>query len=110
MEGVLECAQFVEHAAERPDVALESVRLVLAHLRTHVVGRADHSHRSAVRVLKHFRYPEIAQFHRVVARQEYVLSFEVTVHHLATVDVLERQTELHKPVEDLCLREYLILS
>ena len=64
---------FIEHAAERPDVAALVVGLVLADLWTEVVRRADRRSRAVVGVLKHSRYTEIAHFHLAFGCQEDVL-------------------------------------
>ena len=41
IEGVVQCGHLVQHAAQRPHVALVAVRLVLEDLGGHVVRRPD---------------------------------------------------------------------
>ena len=104
-ERVLQRAQLEEHAAERPDVAFESVGVVLAHFRTHVVRGAHHGHGGAVRVLEDPRNAEVSKLDGVVAREKHVLGFEVSVEDPAAVHILESQAQLDEPVEDLGLGE-----
>lgn len=89
VEGVLQIAELVENAAKSPNVRLVRIRLVLADLGRHVVGRALNCHRMVLRALQYFRYAKVSELHRVVFRQENVRGLQVAVKNLPTVNVLQ---------------------
>ena len=95
----------VRDAPEAPDVGFEIVRLILAHLRAEVVGRARDGGREVVRALQDAADAEIAELHDAAAAEEDVLGLQVAVHDAEGVDVVQRERDLRDPVEDLALGE-----
>ena len=59
VEGALERRELVEETTHRPDIALVVVRLVVADLGRHVVGRAARRPRQLGRVVEHARDPKL---------------------------------------------------
>ena len=104
-ERVLERRDLVRHAPEGPDVGLQRVRLVLAHLRTQVIRRPSHGGGEIVRPLQHARDTEIPELHDAAAAEEDVLRLQIAVHNAHGVDVVQRERDLRGPVQDLALRE-----
>ena len=103
MEGVLESAELIQDAAQGPDVRLVCVWLVLAYLRGHVVRRALHREGVIGGALQHLRDTKVSKFDGIILGQEYILRFEISVKNLATMNILQRQAKLHKPIHDLRL-------
>ena len=104
-ERVTQGGDLVRHAPERPHVALERVRLVGAHLRGEVVGRARHRGGKVVCSLQHPADAEVAQLDHPAAAEEDVLGLQVAVHDAHAVDVVQRECDLGDPVQHLPLRE-----
>ena len=93
----------VRDASEGPDVGLEGVGLVGAHLGGEVVGGAGDGGGEVVRALEDAGDAEIAEFDDAAATEEDVLRLEVAVHDAESVDVVERERDLRRPVEHLAL-------
>ena len=108
MKCVFQGNQLIKYAAKRPDIALVSVRLVLADLGRHVVRSALHCHRVVLGAFKNFTDAEIAKFNIIVVRQKDILRFQVTVKDLSRMHVFETEAELYEPVHYLHLSELLL--
>jgi len=103
VEGMAQCHHLIQNAAERPDVRLLVVRFFLADLWREVVRCANGSLCTVVSVLQHSRNSEVADLYRPVLVHENVLGLQVTMQDLTVVYVLDGQSHLHEPVEDLVL-------
>jgi hypothetical protein len=92
-------------AGARAYVRLVIVRLPVADLGGHVVGRAAGGLGELARVGQHARDPKVAQLDDPPVRgQEDVLRFDVAVEHLAVVDVLDREARLRRGCARGCAR------
>jgi hypothetical protein len=56
-------------------------------------------------VVQHLGDAEITKFHNPTFREENVLAFEVTMQHVPSVYVLQRQATLHEDGQNLILVE-----
>ena len=77
--------------------------MVGAHLGGEVVGGAGDGGGEVVRALEDAGDAEIAEFDDAAATEEDVLRLEVAVHDAESVDVVERERDLRRPVEHLAL-------
>ena len=57
---------------------------------------------------EHFGNSEVSDLDRVVAGEEYILRFDVAVDDASAVHIIQRETDLHKPVEDFQFSEHLV--
>ena len=87
LEGRLQMAHLVGHAAERPDVRLEIVRLILPHLGASVVRRAGLRVQEAL--LRHLADIQIAQFRGRVLVEEDIGALHVPMQYVERVQVFE---------------------
>ena len=101
-EGVAEGAEFVEQAAQGPDIALFVVRLLLAEFGREVERGADHGLRKLV-ASEHLGDPQVANFDFLVLVHEDVQSFDIPVQNLVLVDVLEAQADFDEEAPDFVL-------
>jgi len=100
---VLQSTQLIKDTPQRPNVRCVSVRLGLADLWGHIVGRPLHSESSITRILEYLTDTEIAKFNSVVSCQKHVLELQVAVEDLASVHIFKRHTDLDEPVHDFSL-------
>ena len=105
VEGALARAQLKEEAAERPHVGLVPVLLASVELRAHVEGRAHTRGRQAL--VHHLGDAKVAELEESRRGDEDVLRLEVAVQDAALVHVVQRERQLHQPLQDLLLRERL---
>lgn len=105
VKGRPQSAKLVEEHTDAPNVALVVVRVVLNDLRTQVVGRTDHSLGQLVGRLHNARDTEVAKLYYVICGEEDIQCFDIAMHDLAVVAVLQCEHYLREPVEDLLLRE-----
>ena len=84
-----QCAQFIQNAAEGPDIALSRVRQILTNFRTHIIRGALNCHRVIIRVLEDLRNPKITQFDCIVSSQENIRRFNVSVEDLAAMNIFQ---------------------
>ena len=92
LKRLLEAGQFVNDAAQTPDVGLVIVRLVLHDLRTSVDQRAHKGVHQLRRVLQVLGEPEVHQLDAVVLVDHDVRRVQVSVHDpLVDVQVLQRR-------------------
>mmetsp|Transcript_72740 Transcript_72740/g.194112 ORF Transcript_72740/g.194112 Transcript_72740/m.194112 type:complete len:301 (+) Transcript_72740:746-1648(+) len=107
-KSVLQHAEFVQHASQRPDVRLESVRPVFTNLGRHVVRRPHHGHRLHHRALQDARYPEIPDFHDGSSvGQEDVRGLQIPVQHPLAMHVVQGLHQLDEPAHDRGFGEML---
>ena len=57
--------------------------------------------------LPHLSDAKVSKLYYAVGREEDVLALQITVQNLAVVHVLEREAQLHKPIQNLVLRQQL---
>ena len=93
----------VKDTAQRPDITLLIVRLFLANLRREVVGSADSCLRAIIGVLKNTGDSEVTNLDLPTLRHENVLCLQVTMQNLSVMNVLDGQSHLDEPVENLIL-------
>ena len=105
VKGRPQSAKLVEEHTDAPNVALVVVRVVLNDLRTQVVGRTDHSLGQLVGRLHNARDTKVAKLYYVICGEEDIQCFDIAMHDLAVVAVLQCEHYLREPVEDLLLRE-----
>ena len=110
VEGRAQRTHFVEQHAERPDVRFEVVRLTLNDLGREVVRCADYSLCLGARVRENASDAEVPELDDVTLCEEDILALEISVQHLAVVAVLDCETDLCEPVEDLVLGEVVELA
>ena len=73
LEGVLQRAQLVQHAAEAPNVAFVIVRLVLAYFRGEVVRRAHRGLGELRGAAEHLGHAKVSELAPAICRHEHVL-------------------------------------
>ena len=101
IKSVPKCDHFIKDAAERPDIWLLIVWLLLANLRRQVVRGADCSLSAIVRVLQDSSDTKVTYFDLAALRHKYILCLEVTMQDFPVVDVLDGKRHLDEPIEDL---------
>lgn len=103
---------FIKQGSQRPNVSLEGVRLVFNYFRRKVVRRPHNSPCIHNSFLKDSGYPKITNFYNFIRVHEDVLSLQIAmddfptiIKNLPVMNVLDPQTYLSKPVQDLGLLE-----
>lgn len=86
-EGRQPRAEFVEHDAQRPDVALGVVGFVLPDFGRALLGRPGLRLRQLVLALQHFRHVQVPQLHFLVPAHEQVRRFDVAVDDVVQVQI-----------------------
>mmetsp|Transcript_13495 Transcript_13495/g.25743 ORF Transcript_13495/g.25743 Transcript_13495/m.25743 type:complete len:216 (-) Transcript_13495:209-856(-) len=91
--------------AETPHVRFEAV--VPAHnpFRAHILGRANVRVRHGSRFLKFFDYPKVSQLDTSSIIDQDVLGFDVSMYHLAGVQVRQTHQDLPRNGRENSLRE-----
>jgi len=93
----------VQDAAERPNIRLLVIRLLLTDLRRKVVRSSNGRHCTVVGVLEDSSNAKVAYLDGAILVHKDVLGLQVAVQYFPVVDVLDGQSHLHKPVQDLVL-------
>lgn len=102
-EGRPQRGHLVDHAAQRPDVALGIIGPVVPHFRTGVVGRAGLRARHTS--LGHLRDIEVAQFVAALRGAEDVGALQIAVQDVDLVEGLESAGHLDEGLPELGLIE-----
>mmetsp|Transcript_56490 Transcript_56490/g.163826 ORF Transcript_56490/g.163826 Transcript_56490/m.163826 type:complete len:249 (-) Transcript_56490:38-784(-) len=106
---MLQHAHLVQHAPQRPNVALEAVWLRLANLWGHVVRRSHNGRGDIHSALENARDAEIADAHipsfAGTSDEKDVGTFQVAVKDMLLVHVIQRERQLDEPRHDLRLRD-----
>lgn len=102
---MLQSAQLVEHAPERPDVALMVIGLLLAEFRGQIVRRSHHGVREVCCLVQHFRHAQVANLYAVILRQEHINCLDVSVQNFIGVQILNAQTHLNEELPNFCFRQ-----
>lgn len=104
-EGVAEGAQFVEDAAEGPDVALVVVGLLFAKLGRQVVGCANNGVGHVVGLGEALGDSEVSDLDLVGFAEEHVDGLDISVEDLEGVQVVEAQRHLDEKLPNLVLAQ-----
>lgn len=108
-EGVLQCAELVEHTSKSPDIRFEAIGSIGADLRTHVVGGPHYSLSLLQSTLQYLRNAEVPQFDGVIARQKDIRSLNIPVEDAPIMDEVESEHHLQKPIENKVLLKFVAL-
>jgi hypothetical protein len=103
---MLECAEFVQNAAERPNIGLGIVVAALADFGRKIIRSADLGAAYLEGVLENFCDTEIAQFDCAVFHHKDVLAFQIAMENLAIVDVFDGKRDLDEIVENFFLGKW----
>lgn len=103
----LQCAELIQHNAQRPDIRAHGVGLGLDHLGAQVVGRSYAGARLLDCGREDLCDSKITDLDNTLFSQEDILGLEVSVNDLPVVNVLHAQANLSKPVEHLRFGEVL---
>jgi hypothetical protein len=92
---------FVQDASKRPNIRLLVVRLLLADLWRQVI-RSSYSCLSAIiGVLQNTSNTKVTNLDRPILVHEDVLSLQISVQNFPVVNMLNSESHLNKPVENL---------
>lgn len=94
-ERRIQSHEFIENAAQRPNIRFIVISFVLPNFRTGVVGSTSLSFKHAA--FSDLRYVQVAKFDHTIFIEEHVSTFYVTVDDLLLVEGLKTQYHL---VED----------
>ena len=100
-------AHLVGHAAQRPDVRLEIVWLILPHLRTGIVRGT--SLRVEQALLGNFGHIQIAELRSLVLVEEDVGTFHVSVQDAQLMQRLQSTDHLYHDLPDVLLLHELLV-
>lgn len=104
-EGPLSGADFVQKAAKRPDVGLETVLDAHATLGTHIEGGSNTSRRHFQRIFEHLRNPKVPELGLELAVflipiDKNIFHLDIPVNDLFVVQVLHGQDDLGEDFAD----------
>ena len=103
----VECTHFVEQDSEGPNIGLVIIFLGLDQFWRKVVRSTNHTFSLRFSVVENLSNTEVTHFHLAIFRHKHVLRFDVSVQYLPVVNMLDGQTYLCKPIEDLILTPVL---
>jgi len=86
-----------------------SIGLVLIHFGGHVVWSSYHCGCVFQCVLKNLRNPKISKFQHSLVGQEDILRLDVPMQYLISMDIVNRNSHLDKPIYDNLFREVFLL-
>lgn len=78
-KGVLESAQLVEDAAERPNVAFVIIWLLLTQLRAKIIRRPNDRMCHILRLIQQLGYSQITDLYFVILAQEHIYRFYISM-------------------------------
>mmetsp|Transcript_6079 Transcript_6079/g.14547 ORF Transcript_6079/g.14547 Transcript_6079/m.14547 type:complete len:244 (-) Transcript_6079:18-749(-) len=97
---MLQRHHLVQHDATAPNIALEVVRPIFYYLWAQVIWRSHHRLGIVLGRIQDFGNPKVTKLDLPCGHEEYVLCLEVSVEHLAIMNVLQSEAHLHKPFHD----------
>jgi hypothetical protein len=101
IEGVIESCNFIKDTPQTPDIRLLVIGFLLADLRRQVIWRPNSCIGAVVRMLEYSSNSEISDFNIALLRQEYILSFEISMQNLLVMHIVHRKSHLDKPCDNL---------
>jgi hypothetical protein len=108
LKGVPVGAEFVEEAAQRPNIAFFIIGFFLAKFWREVEGRADHGLRKLI-TGEHLGDAQVADLNLLVFIHEDVEGLDVPVQDLTLVDVLQSHADLDEQLPNALLFQRLFI-
>ena len=100
LEWSSQCCDLVDDAAQRPDIALLVILLVIDLFWAHVVGRADVRVGEDRLVPHDARKAKVSQLHVVVCVEEYIAGLQITMEDFAFLPSVARMQSLQDLAEN----------
>lgn len=104
---MFESAQLIEDAAQRPDITLVVVGLLLAELRGQIVRGADDGVREVCGLVEELGHTQVSDFDLVLSSEEHVYGLDVSVEYFVRVQVLNSEAHLKEELPNTLLCEGL---
>ena len=96
-----ESNHFVQDASKRPNIRLLVVRFLLADLWRQVIRSSDSCLSAIIGVLQNTSNTKVTNLDRPILVHEDVLSLQISVQNFPVVNMLNSESHLNKPVENL---------
>lgn len=106
---MVERHQLVQDAAETPDIRFLVVHFVLPDLGSHNTRRADLSLRHLKRSPHILGNPKIPNLQLIKPPNKNILTFQIPMHYLPIMHILQPMTQLNKPFQNLLLAQQTII-